>query len=178
MELLKGISATAFVPLSFVRNEGEGWGEEALSRVRRLATVKHPSPRPPSPLVPHGERETDALLVTAAPARNFATIDARFLPGAISGPLKRKTSHSVSSHSREFPHSLQPIRALSHSHPAAFRPGGERAPIPDAPFPLLPASFQYPAASGGVAAGISPYHPAASRVHGGICSLVKASFVP
>ena len=30
---------------------------------------------PLSPFVPHGERETDAFLVTAVPARTFATID-------------------------------------------------------------------------------------------------------
>ena len=63
------------VPLSSVRNGGEGRGEEAL-RIGETAR-KGGAPLSPtlSPFVPHGAREPDALLGAAISARTFAKID-------------------------------------------------------------------------------------------------------
>ena len=74
---VRAVRTVASGSLSSVRNGGEGWGEEAL---RHGETVRHSgAPLSPalSPFVPHGERETDALLVAAVAARTFATIDTR-----------------------------------------------------------------------------------------------------
>ena len=53
-----------------VRDGGEGRGEEAL----RNDDTARQGGAPLSPFVPHGARETDALLVVAISARTFATI--------------------------------------------------------------------------------------------------------
>ena len=60
---------------SSVRNGGEGRGEEALRNAGAVRISEAPLSPALSPFVPHGARETDALLVTTVPARNFATID-------------------------------------------------------------------------------------------------------
>ncbi|GDY22691.1 hypothetical protein LBMAG56_40380 [Verrucomicrobiota bacterium] len=59
------------VSLSSVRNGGEGRGEEALYH----DDTSRKGGAPLSPFVPHGARETDALLITKAPARTFASTD-------------------------------------------------------------------------------------------------------
>ena len=43
---VRAVRTGASVSLSSVPNGGEGWGEEALPKVRRLPTERHPSPRP------------------------------------------------------------------------------------------------------------------------------------
>ena len=54
--------------LSSVRNGGEGWGEEALRSGETAGKGKAPRSPTLSPFVPHGARETDALLAHAEDA--------------------------------------------------------------------------------------------------------------
>ncbi|GDY22431.1 hypothetical protein LBMAG56_37780 [Verrucomicrobiota bacterium] len=60
--------------LASVRNGGEGWGEESLRMGDTVRLGGAPLSPALSPFVPHGARETDALLVTVAPAGTFAAI--------------------------------------------------------------------------------------------------------
>ncbi len=59
--------------LSSVRNGGEGWGEEALRTGETVWMGGAPLSPTLYPFVPHGARETEALLVAAVSARTFAT---------------------------------------------------------------------------------------------------------
>ena len=59
--------------------EEKGRGEEALGKGDTVGMGGAPLSPALSPFVPHGARETDALLVTAIPARTFATINSRAL---------------------------------------------------------------------------------------------------
>ena len=71
---VRAVCTGASVSLSSVRNGGEGWGEEALRKDDSVRVGGAPLSPALSPFVPHGARETDALLVTMAPARTFAAI--------------------------------------------------------------------------------------------------------
>ena len=74
---VRAVCTGTSVSLSSVRNGGEGWGEEALRHGDTVGMGGAPLSPALSPFVPHGERETAALLVTAASARNFATTGIR-----------------------------------------------------------------------------------------------------
>ena len=63
------------VSLSSVRNGGEGWGEEALCNDDPVGMGGAPLSPALSPFVPHGERESDPLLVASVAAHTLATID-------------------------------------------------------------------------------------------------------
>ena len=80
---IRAFHTGASASLSSVRNGGEGRGEEAL----RFGETGRNSGPPLSPsfslFVPHGARETDALLVSEVPARIFATI---YTPLLVLGP--------------------------------------------------------------------------------------------
>ena len=78
---VRALRTGASVSLSSVRNGGEGWGEEALRNDDPVGMGGAPLSPALSPFVPHGARETDALLVTTVPARTFATTDTNPLTG-------------------------------------------------------------------------------------------------
>ena len=69
------VRTRASVSLPSVRNGGVGRGEEALRHGEIVRSSGAPLSPTLSPFVPHGARETDALLVAAVPAHTFATID-------------------------------------------------------------------------------------------------------
>ena len=70
---VRAVGTVTSVSLSSVRNGGEGRGEEALRHVETVGNSGAPLSPTLSPFVPHGARETDALLVAAVPARTFTT---------------------------------------------------------------------------------------------------------
>ena len=65
----------ASVSLAFVRNGGEGPGEEVLRHAETIGKIRAPLSQALAPFGPHGARETDALVLPAAPTRAFATTD-------------------------------------------------------------------------------------------------------
>ena len=72
---VRAVRTVFSVSLSSVRNGGEGRGEEALRNGDPVRVGGAPLSPTLSPFVPHGARETDALLVAAVPALTFATTD-------------------------------------------------------------------------------------------------------
>ena len=89
---VRAVRTGASGSLASVRNGGEGWGEEALRNCDTVRMDGAPLSPALSPFVPHGARETDALLVTAVLARTFATTDIpkRFSPAAVHAPRRRR----------------------------------------------------------------------------------------
>ena len=75
----------------FLRRAGE---KRCSATARAYPMVGHPSPRP-SPFVPHGEREPDAVLLPAAPARTLATIDTASAAKLLRASLKTAVGSSA-----------------------------------------------------------------------------------
>ena len=80
---VRAVRTGASGSLSSVRNGGEGWGEEALRNGDMVRMGGAPLSPTLSPFVPHGERETDALLVVAVSAQTFATADTGAVRGCV-----------------------------------------------------------------------------------------------
>ena len=70
----RAVRIVASGSLASVWNGGEGRGEETLRTGETICMGWATLSPPLSPFVPHGARETDALLVTTVPARTFAAV--------------------------------------------------------------------------------------------------------